>query len=152
MRTHYRNGDEITLGSCDGCTVCRINGVLIHESGCPESWRDYKVECKECGCEFWPDHKGQQFCGTDCYEIYNGIAVDEALDNGDGEGEDDWDVPEAECECPNCRCGTIGVENGRLVCRGECGHDFGPADDWDGSEEVLVGVEFDPVDLHNLPF
>ncbi len=24
-------------------------------------------------------------------------------------------------ECPNCHCGTLGLENGHLVCRGECG-------------------------------
>jgi len=31
-------------------------------------------------------------------------------------------------ECPNCRCGTLGLEDGRLVCRGECGHSFGSPD------------------------
>ena len=30
-----------------------------------------------------------------------------------------------ETECPNCHNGTIALENGRLVCRGECGNDFG---------------------------
>lgn len=35
------------------------------------------------------------------------------------------DEPEPEDECPNCHNGTIGLENGRLVCRGECGTDFG---------------------------
>jgi hypothetical protein len=34
-------------------------------------------------------------------------------------------VPEE--ECPNCQSGTIGLEHNRLVCRGECGHDFGVA-------------------------
>jgi hypothetical protein len=29
--------------------------------------------------------------------------------------------PEEGCECPNCHNGTIGLENDRLVCRGECG-------------------------------
>ena len=29
-------------------------------------------------------------------------------------------------ECPNCKFGTLGRENGRLVCRGECGTDFSP--------------------------
>ena len=33
-----------------------------------------------------------------------------------------------ECECPNCNNGTIGLEQGHLVCRGECGHDFGSVD------------------------
>jgi len=44
------------------------------------------------------------------------------------------DVCEAFCveediECPNCHSGTLGIENDRLVCRGECGHDFGHKDD-----------------------
>ena len=35
--------------------------------------------------------------------------------------------PEAGEECPNCHCGTVGVdlEGANLVCRGECGVDFG---------------------------
>jgi hypothetical protein len=31
---------------------------------------------------------------------------------------------EAEDECPNCKSGTVGLENGYLVCRGECGAVF----------------------------
>lgn len=52
-RTHYRNGDEISLqhNGCDGCSPCMINGVLCHESGCPDAFRDVPVECWECGCE-----------------------------------------------------------------------------------------------------
>ena len=34
---------------------------------------------------------------------------------------------EAESECPNCHNGTVGAENGRLVCRGECGEDLAEA-------------------------
>jgi len=49
-------------------------------------------------------------------------------------------IAEAEEECPNCRSGTIGLENGRLVCRGECGHDFGrecpDSPDWIESHSV----------------
>ena len=42
MRTHYRNGDEITRQhtGCDGCSPCMVNGVLCHEYGCPYAWRD----------------------------------------------------------------------------------------------------------------
>jgi hypothetical protein len=32
--------------------------------------------------------------------------------------------PVAGDECPNCKCGTLGMELFRLVCRGECGNDF----------------------------
>jgi hypothetical protein len=35
--------------------------------------------------------------------------------------------PEPETECPNCHNGTVALEHNRLVCRGECGNDFGPA-------------------------
>ena len=53
-RTRYKNGDPVSLpGGCDGCAVARINGVLSHEIGCPEAWRDYKVECFECEREFY---------------------------------------------------------------------------------------------------
>jgi hypothetical protein len=94
-RTNYRNGDPITLpGGCDDCQPAMIQGVLCHETGCKDAWRDSSVECKECGCDFYPDHRGQQFCGQDCYEAYCGIATSEALDNGDGEDEDDWDGSE----------------------------------------------------------
>jgi hypothetical protein len=43
MRTHYRNGDEIGLQycGCDGCSPCMVDGVLCHEHGCPDAWRDY---------------------------------------------------------------------------------------------------------------
>jgi hypothetical protein len=33
--------------------------------------------------------------------------------------------PAAEDECPSCHNGTLGLEEGRLVCRGECGAFFG---------------------------
>lgn len=94
MRTHYRNGDEITLGGCDGCTVMRINGVLCHEPGCPDAWRDYSVECKECGCDFYPDHRGQQFCGTDCYEAYNCIGGEYEAEAAWGPEDEPWDGDE----------------------------------------------------------
>jgi hypothetical protein len=65
-RRHYRNGDEITLpGGCDGCNPSRINGVLCHEAGCPEAWRDYPVECDECGHEFYTDEQHRSVC-EDC--------------------------------------------------------------------------------------
>ena len=43
--------------------------------------------------------------------------------------------PTPEDECPNCKNGTIGLEQGRLVCRGECGHDFGTVDTEDDAIE-----------------
>lgn len=62
-RTNYRNGDEITLlCGCDGCSPMMINGTLCHETGCPDAWRDYEVECFDCGCDFYPEERGQRVC------------------------------------------------------------------------------------------
>lgn len=53
-RTHYRNGDEITLlCGCNSCSPSRINGILCHEEGCPDDWRDYAKECNECGQPYY---------------------------------------------------------------------------------------------------
>ncbi len=65
-RTHYRNGDEIGLRcGCDSCSPSRINGVICHESGCPDAWRDKTYECFECGCDFAPESRHQRVC-QDC--------------------------------------------------------------------------------------
>jgi hypothetical protein len=65
-RRRYRNGDEIALpGGCDGCNPSRINGVLCHEAGCPDAWRDQAVECSECGSDFSPEERFRRVC-EDC--------------------------------------------------------------------------------------
>lgn len=70
-RNNYRNGDEITLGSgCDGCSPSMINGVLCHETGCLEAWRDYRKECKWCGGMFYPGEYNQVFCNESCAECF----------------------------------------------------------------------------------
>ena len=74
-RTHYRNGDEITLHGCDGCSPSMINGVLCHETGCPEAWRDHTVSCFECGCEFRPSERYQRVC-DDCSDPFALTAAD----------------------------------------------------------------------------
>lgn len=63
MRTEYRNGDSITLTAtgCDSCSPCMVNGVLCHESGCPDAWRDMLATCWECGYEFYPDTKPTKY-------------------------------------------------------------------------------------------
>ena len=66
MRTNYRNGDEISLScGCDGCSPSMINGVLCHEGGCPDAWRDRAVACFECGCDFYQTERYQRTC-PDC--------------------------------------------------------------------------------------
>jgi hypothetical protein len=51
------------------------------------------------------------------------IILSYALSNLD-DVRDSFQVAE-EGECPNCKCGTLAFEGGRIVCRGECGQDFG---------------------------
>ena len=67
MRTHYRNGDEITLvhNGCDGCDILSINGKLSHENGCPFSWKDYKIPCCICGYDFIRSDRNELRC-ADC--------------------------------------------------------------------------------------
>jgi hypothetical protein len=73
MRHQYRNGDDIDLKAtgCDSCSPTIINGVLCHETGCPDAWRDCSRECKWCGAEFHPTEKYQRFCDDSCAESYN---------------------------------------------------------------------------------
>jgi len=54
------------------CEKLRINGVLTHETGCPEAWRDYGVVCKWCGMRFEPEQAGQILCSEDCANAYWG--------------------------------------------------------------------------------
>lgn len=65
-RTNYLNGDEITLpGGCNGCSPVAIDGILCHERGCPDAWRDHPAECRECDCEFMPESRWDSVC-PDC--------------------------------------------------------------------------------------
>jgi len=62
-RTHYRNGDEVGLScGCDGCSPSMISGVLCHEQGCPDAWRDSTVDCSECGFAFYPESRFRTVC------------------------------------------------------------------------------------------
>ena len=54
---------------CDSCKALMINGVHCHETGCPDSWKDYQNECYECGFEFWPEHRGELIC-PECISEY----------------------------------------------------------------------------------
>lgn len=58
--------------SCTGCSPSTIQGVLVHEKGCPEAWRDESRECRWCGTEFKPEDRYQRFCGTDCKNAFEG--------------------------------------------------------------------------------
>ena len=78
---------------CQSCEVLNINGVNCHEIGCPDAWKDYTRECKECGVVmsvvvilgqkigsrysvlriFRPEDREQVFCSEDCYNFYFNI-------------------------------------------------------------------------------
>jgi len=79
MRTHYRNGDEITLKTgCDGCSPSMVNGILCHEHGCPEKWRDTEYECYWCGTDYLPQSEPGhlKLCSDECYRAYMGFEDD----------------------------------------------------------------------------
>jgi hypothetical protein len=79
---------------CQSCQALRINGVLCHEIGCPDAWKDYSRECKNCGCNFRPEESDQQFCDEGCAASYWGLDANE---------EDSLDY---QCGC--CECGETG--------------------------------------------
>jgi len=58
---------------CQSCEALTINGVLCHESGCPDAWENELRECPECGCEFEPNYREQRFCTEDCADMFFGI-------------------------------------------------------------------------------
>ena len=61
---------------CSSCEVLTINGVLCHETGCPDAWKDYTRKCKECGQLFKPANKLQDCCSHSCEIHYNNISCD----------------------------------------------------------------------------
>lgn len=58
--------------TCESCQVVRINGVLCHETGCPDAWKTATRDCKECGREFRPKERGQKCCSKRCNRAYFG--------------------------------------------------------------------------------
>lgn len=79
---------------CDGCQLARINGVLCHETGCSEAWRDEIRECGTCGSDFEPQYREQRLCAGDNCEMELD-AIDEENEGirdalMSDEGEDDF--------------------------------------------------------------
>lgn len=66
---------------CDSCQALTINGVLCHETGCPDAWTDTTRKCKWCGAQFKPDNGNQDFCDASCYRAYYNIPEDVAEDD-----------------------------------------------------------------------
>lgn len=99
-RTHYNNGDEISLPcGCDGCNPSTVTAgslsQIVHEAGCPDAWRDFAVECKECGKLFFPSEKGEKFCDVDCMANFYGMPTFE------GEDEPEEEESEEEATLPD---------------------------------------------------
>jgi len=65
---------------CDQCQLMSINGIVCHETGCPDEWKDVIRECKECGTKFEPQEREQGCCSPCCAASYYG----------------------GECECDSC--------------------------------------------------
>lgn len=65
----YFNGDPVQSPAhrCDSCQPSMIQGVLCHERGCPDAWRDELVECTQCGNDFYPEERGLGYC-PDCID------------------------------------------------------------------------------------
>ena len=59
--------------ACKSCEVLYVNGVLTHERGCPDAWKDYTRECKWCGTKFKPEEKHQGCCSHSCDVAYNNL-------------------------------------------------------------------------------
>lgn len=66
-----RAGRFQKMHSCDSCQLIRINGIICHEIGCPDSWKDKSRECKWCGADFIPEDRDQHFCEESCAESYH---------------------------------------------------------------------------------
>jgi len=61
---------------CQSCKQLRINGVVTHETGCPDAWKDYTRTCKCCGQEFKPIERYQECCEHTCWVAYSGVDCD----------------------------------------------------------------------------
>lgn len=57
---------------CSSCEQVRVNGVVVHEVGCPEAWRSGQRECLWCGHMFTPEYSRQECCSHSCQVIYDG--------------------------------------------------------------------------------
>lgn len=61
---------------CPSCQLARINGVVCHETGCPDSHLFVTRDCKFCGSTFSPEERDSRFCSPCCGATYNGGSCD----------------------------------------------------------------------------
>jgi hypothetical protein len=72
---------------CDSCQLARINGIVCHETGCPDSHRFTLRECKWCGTEFAPEERKQRFCEDSCARAYYQMEAEEAIVDEEAEAQ-----------------------------------------------------------------
>jgi hypothetical protein len=60
------------VAPCDQCQLASINGLVCHETGCPNEWKVGTVECRNCGRDFHPKEKGQDCCSKSCHRMFWG--------------------------------------------------------------------------------
>lgn len=58
---------------CSQCELMMVNGIIVHEIGCPLAWRDEIRDCKWCGQEFRPEHDEQVCCDATCLAAWLGL-------------------------------------------------------------------------------
>jgi hypothetical protein len=69
VKYYYIQGEN---QMCKSCSALTIQGILCHESGCPDSRKGKTISCKNCGCDFVPDEDGIKFCSYHCNAEYYG--------------------------------------------------------------------------------
>lgn len=60
---------------CDSCSAVYVkygkSQGIVHENGCPDSWKTEFRSCIWCDADFLPTSRYQDFCCDDCNEAYN---------------------------------------------------------------------------------
>jgi hypothetical protein len=64
-----------------------INGLLCHETGCPDAWRDHDKKCFDCGCDFIPSFRDS----AKCYDCLFDAIVSSCDDDDEDQDEEDED-------------------------------------------------------------
>lgn len=69
---------------CQQCRSVRVNGRPIHETGCPDAWRDQPKACFVCGYTFMRTERYQSTCpdcAADAVEDYVADGLGENIDH-----------------------------------------------------------------------
>lgn len=65
---------------CQSCNVMHIQGVRVHERGCPDAHRDEIRDCEWCGSQFSPADGSAKFCSTSCHNSFNNLPDPDDMD------------------------------------------------------------------------